>query len=780
MGPSNAGRDDGSGMFFGGDGSPAMGVGGEAPGDRIDGYRLIEVIGEGGFGTVWKAEQETPVRRFVALKVIKAGMDTKAVIARFESERQALALMNHRSIAAVYGAGSTARGRPYFVMELVPGISITKHCARAKLSTRARLELFREVCDAVHHAHMKGIIHRDISAANVLASEAEGGRTVVKIIDFGLAKATAHRLTERTLYTEQGMIVGNPEYMSPEQAETGAQDIDTRTDIYSLGVLLYEMLTGELPFGREELRRLAFEEIQRIIREIDPPRPSTRVSQSRAENLGVEPGEASRELRRELEWIPLRAMRKNRGERYQSAAELAEDVGNYLEGRALRAGPPSVWYQARKFVRRHRSGVLVSGVVLSTVIGATVFSAWSWARAVRSNRVSDGVVAFVEEDVFAPLSDRDVEVLNNQARLAIRTALEGSARRIHAEAGGKDPWLSRRLHGLMGGVFNALWAHPEAQSHFEEALRLATSHGGADEDEILKYERGRSEALLRQETDGKPQEAIQVLRDTIASRRARFGDHRSEVLDVRNQLGGAYKHAGRYEEAREEYRDVLALRREVLGPSDLDTLITKVNLALTDFEEGRDKRKKGAIAEAAVLQGRAVRDLDIVIGELRAHHPGRSNAARAEAERGRALMALGRYGEAEESLVSASTELEQKLGGGHPLTLVTLANRGLLCVKQERWEEARELYARAAGELVRIQGPQDERSQGVTLDYAEVLVRLGEKDKADQVLNVVFRGLKSVNDTALAGEFAKVASERLKGVGAIELAGTWEQRAKTP
>jgi serine/threonine protein kinase len=764
-------------MFFGGDGSPAVGVGGEAPGDRIDGYRLIEVIGEGGFGTVWKAEQETPVRRFVALKVIKAGMDTKAVIARFESERQALALMNHRSIAAVYGAGSTARGRPYFVMELVPGISITKHCARAKLSTRARLELFREVCTAVHHAHMKGIIHRDISAANVLASEAEGGRTVVKIIDFGLAKATAHRLTERTLYTEQGMIVGNPEYMSPEQAETGAQDIDTRTDIYSLGVLLYEMLTGELPFGREELRRLAFEEIQRIIREIDPPRPSTRVSQSRAENLGVEPGEASRELRRELEWIPLRAMRKNRGERYQSAAELAEDVGNYLEGRALRAGPPSVWYQARKFVRRHRSGVLVSGVVLSTVIGATVFSAWSWARAVRSNRVSDGVVAFSRDEVFGAIADDSgPSPLSKEARTMFVEAIGPAARKISNDSGISDPWLRRRLHGLLGAVYKSLWEFPRAQEHYETALRLAESAGGADDEELVEYKLGRGESLFRQSNS----ESVKVLEGVIAWQRDRLGEDEPEVLDARNLLGGAYKNARMFDKARAEYTEVLVRRRRVLGDRHLDVFVTQVNLALTDLEEGRAVRDGGDGTRAEALLRSAERDLAAVIAKLREFHPSRTNAARAEAERGRALMALGRDQEAEESLRSVSAELEQKLGGGHPLTLVTLASLGRLRVKQERWEEARELYAKAAGEFVRIQGPQDNRSRGMTLDYAVVLVKLGENDKADQVLNVVFRGLKSVNDTALAGEFAKVASERLKGVGAIELAGTWEQRAKTP
>jgi len=346
----------------------------EGPGTKIGRYELMELIGEGGMGLVYLAEQKEPVKRRVALKIIKPGMDSQQVIARFEAERQALALLDHPNIAHVFDAGTTEASRPYFVMEYVKGMSITAYCDQRKLNIEQRLRLFEQVCEAIHHAHQKGIIHRDIKPSNILVS-VHGDKAVPKIIDFGIAKAITQPLTEKTFVTLQGQLLGTPEYMSPEQVDLAIQDIDTRSDIYSLGVVLYELLAGVLPFEHESLARLGFAEVQRTIREQEPASPSVRLT-----NLGEQAKTiaASRDthavalakrLYRELEWIPLKAMRKDRCRRYRSASEMADDIRNYLNGLPLIAGPDSAMYRLGKFVRRHKVFVIA---VLSLVVGLAI------------------------------------------------------------------------------------------------------------------------------------------------------------------------------------------------------------------------------------------------------------------------------------------------------------------------------------------------------------------------------------------------------------------------
>ncbi|MFC1762175.1 protein kinase [Planctomycetota bacterium] len=353
------------------EGSGACATGSELLGHTIGPYKLLSILGEGGFGVVYLAEQKRPIRRRVALKVIKPGMDSKQVIARFEAERQALALLDHPHIAHVFDAGTTEQGRPYFVMEYIEGMPITQHCDYYRLTIKQRLQLFTDVCEAVQFAHQKGIIHRDIKPSNILVTQHEDKSTPM-IIDFGVAKAVNQPLTEQTLYTEQGHFIGTPEYMSPEQAEMSTGKIDIRSDIYSLGVVLYELLTGSLPFDTNTLREGGIVNIRRIICEEDPKTPSTRLSGlgdnackiAESRRTGVRA--LARSLRKELEWIPMKAMRKEAERRYRTAVELADDVNNYLNGRPLIAGPETVVYRAKKFAESH--GALLSSVASLVII----------------------------------------------------------------------------------------------------------------------------------------------------------------------------------------------------------------------------------------------------------------------------------------------------------------------------------------------------------------------------------------------------------------------------
>jgi serine/threonine protein kinase len=441
------------------------GAGGRAshrivPGDSIGPFKILSVIGEGGFGIVFLAEQTQPVKRRVALKVIKAGMDTDMVVARFEAERQAVAMMNHPGIAKVFEAGATDHGRPYFVMEYVKGEPLSTYCDKHKLDTAGRLDLFAKVCDAIQHAHQKGIIHRDLKPGNILVSVNNQEDPQPKVIDFGIAKATSQQLTEKTIFTQHGQMIGTPEYMSPEQAEMTGADIDTRSDVYSLGVILYELLSGNLPFDPKTLRSKGYSEIQRIIREEDPPRPSTRLttvggdddentrSIARARQTTID--SLSSALRRELEWIPLKALRKDRTERYSSAEALAEDVRRYVRGEALEAGPETATYRVRKFIKRNKAPftavALVAVSLVIGLVGTTIFAIEASRQRDRAEERLDGLRTLIGE----MSGSINTSVKNLQGGLEVRQRMLEAAGgqlallRNEAEASG-DPAL---LHSV--------------------------------------------------------------------------------------------------------------------------------------------------------------------------------------------------------------------------------------------------------------------------------------------------------------------------------------------
>jgi serine/threonine protein kinase len=516
----------------------------EMLGSRIGPYTMLSVLGEGGFGIVYLAEQEGPICRQVAVKILKAGMDTRQVLARFDTERQTLALMDHANIARVFDAGTTEKGRSYFVMELVRGQPITAYCDSHKLALKERLGLFLTVCEALQHAHQKGIIHRDIKPTNVLVTEVDG-HPLPKIIDFGLAKAIAPPPGDKSIFTEQGQLLGTPEYMSPEQAGTAVADIDIRSDIYSLGILLYELLTGTLPLDRGTVRQAGFEEICRLIREVEPPRPSARIStlggdsQDLAKNRQTDPKSLHRQLRQELDWIVMKALEKNRARRYPAATALAEDIQHYLAGEPVHAGPPDKFYRARKFARRFRAPLAIAAGFVALLVAITILAVHGYYREAKLSS---------EAEAARRLAEIDAEKAKNNFNLAC-----DAVKKYYTQVA-NDPRLKpHNLEKLRRDLLKS------ANEYYESLINQATDDANFQHERIWTLaERGDIERAVGNwhAAEAAYKQAI-VLVTQLAQAHGDAAAYQEELTAAHGNLGALYMSLGQTADAEAAFKQVI-------------------------------------------------------------------------------------------------------------------------------------------------------------------------------------------------------------------------------
>lgn len=656
---------------------PASPIDGGIAGEHIGPYKLLQKLGDGGMGSVWLAEQSEPVRRRVALKVIKAGMDSALVVARFEAERQALALMDHPNIAKILDAGTTLAGKPYFVMELVKGIPITKYCDHEHLTPTERLELFVPVCQAVQHAHQKGIIHRDLKPSNIIVGLYDG-RPVPKVIDFGVAKATGQRLTDRTVFTEIGNIIGTLEYMAPEQAELNNLDIDSRADVYSLGVILYELLAGEPPFASSQLRGAAFTEMLRIIREVEPSKPSTKLSSSNqlpsiAANRKLEPKRLAKIVHGELDWVVMKCLEKQRDRRYATANGLARDIQRYLADESVEARPPTAGYRMMKVWRRNKGAIIAASLIVFALCVGMVGTSWGmWratqfaegerqarrdaltekARAEEREAETAAVLTFVEDRIFAAARPQD---MGREVKLieAVTQSLP------HVESGlSKQPLIEARLRKTLGTSFWYLGEPQTGAEQFRRANHLYTAKLGAGHPDALGSTMGVANCFYDL---GRHVEAFKLREETLATQRAKLGADHADTLTSMNNLANSHHALGRVAEAVLLYEEALSLRKARLGPNHPDTLSSMNNLAVGYGDLGRH-------TEAAKLHEHTLALRKAILGADHAETLWSMNNL------AKSYYAQGRRPEATKLFEEAMTFRKAKLGTEHPDTLSSMNN----------------------------------------------------------------------------------------------------------
>jgi serine/threonine protein kinase len=570
----------------------------EKPGDFIGPYKIREKLGEGGCGVVYVADQEVPVRRRVALKVIKLGMDTKVVVARFDAERHALARMEHPNIAKVLDAGSTASGRPYFVMELVRGIRITDYCDNEKLSTTGRLELFTAVCSAIQHAHQKGIIHRDIKPSNILVT-LHDGVPVPKVIDFGISKATEGRLGDLTVYTELHQFIGTPAYMSPEQAEMSGLDVDTRSDIYSLGVLLYELLTGKPPFDPRELMSAGLDSMRKRIRDEEPARPSTRVSTLVRADLATlaslrrtDVRELTHLLKGDLDWIVMKALEKDRSRRYESASAFAQDIKRHLANEAVVARPPSPGYLLQKLVRRNRAAFAAGAAVTASLIIGLGLSTWLFfkERTARKTATEQAAIAkavndFLRNDLLRQAESREQadRGFASQPDLTMKEALRRAGERV-GQSFTNQPLVEAAIRSTLGESFSGIGDPHLAVPHLEQARTQRTTILGPHHPDTITSMIGLADAYL---ATGRRKEALQLYEEVHKSRMANLGPKHPDTLSSMSYLATGYLLAGDTERGVKLHEETLEQRKLQLGRDHIDTIASMGNLANTYAVSGR-------------------------------------------------------------------------------------------------------------------------------------------------------------------------------------------------
>ncbi len=744
---------------------------------EIGPYRLLEPLGEGGFGVVYLAEQMHPVRRHVALKILKPGMDSAAVLARFEAERQALALMEHPGIAKVLDAGQTPQGRPYFAMELVRGIPITEYCDLHRLSTPERLGLFIEVCQAVHHAHQKGIIHRDLKPTNILVA-LQDNTPMPKVIDFGIAKATTGTLAGLTAHTAHGQFIGTPEYMSPEQAQSAGVDIDTRTDVYSLGVVLYELLTGVLPIDSERLRRAATVDIQRILRETDPPKPSTRIGalpasggemptaggrgeaaprsvHAIARQRGTDHSSLVRQVRGDLDWITMKAMDKDRQRRYESAGALAADIGRHLSDEPVLAGPPTAGYRVSKFVRRHRGGVAASVLVGVSIVAGLVISVVLYRQADAQRRIAEQQRTLADEqrtlaDQAKGQAERESKKL--QAALGFVTGMFGS---VNPEAArGREVTVKDVLDKAAGQAGTELASQPEVRAEvlemlaeayhtlgkFDEAITLmngaleARKAAGLVDD--VRYYQVHAKLSASLMSADKLDEADAAIRTALEGRTRLLGKDHPDTLYTRSLSAMLAQLQNHNDEAEKILREVIADQTRVVGPGASATLESRSQLADLLQEAGKFEEAR---AEA---QG---------IVEVSTASLGADSTFTLEAQSilGSILYDMGRDAEAEAVLRGTLAGKQKVFGNSHDQTLTTTDALVRLLTREGKLDEAVELGRDLVAKSRLVLGPEHRSTLTYMNNWAGALVQKKEFDKAEKIYREIL-GVKQQSMGATA------------------------------
>lgn len=732
----------------------------EGPGTELGPYTLVERIGSGGFGTVWLAEQHEPVKRRVALKILKLGVDTQEVIRRFEAERQALAMMDHPNIARVFDAGATATGRPFFVMELVRGVSIVHYCVAQKLDARARLELFVQVCHAISHAHQKGVIHRDIKPSNVLVTEHDG-KAQAKVIDFGIAKATSADLGDSDL-TRQGQLIGTPEYMSPEQAEFGS-DIDTRADVYSLGVLLYELLTGQTPLGHVNLISHGLGEMARLVREIEPQRPSTRVS-----TLGRETGSLSQLphedvqklrylLRGDLDWITMKCLEKDRARRYETVNALAMDVARHLDGEAVLAAPPSRSYRISKFVLRHKGGVAAAGIVFAALLAGLAGTLWQAKRAgieaaraqaaemqMRQRaeeleqvaRFQEGQLSGIDtvkmgEHLFQSLLDavpeenraaleRGLEPVNftDIALGTLDTSIFDQTLASIDEQFPAQPLVKARLFQSMANAMRDLGLMERASIPQEKALEIRRFELGEDHPDTLA---SINETGLLLQNSGKLAAAGPYYQQALEGRRRVLGEGHLDTLTTINDIGELLFSQGRRGEAGEWFRQALEGRRRVLDADHPDILMALNNL-------GASLTATGKLDEAEPIYREVL--------DIRRRTLGESAQGTVESVGNLAalLRRIGKFDEAAPLYEEALALRRRSLGNAHPYTIHSMNGMVRMLGDLGRSEEALPLAQEALENARRVLGGEHPLTLTALDGLGMALLKLERPDDAQPYL----------------------------------------------